>query len=63
MERMRGEARPRKLFAPSVEMCWTQFKNIGHSSMNLGPSWKTIRPSWCPKLVMGLSESTVNKKF
>jgi len=31
-----------------------QFKIIGHSSKNLGPSQKILRPSWCPKLVMGL---------
>jgi len=35
-------------------MCWTHFKTIGHSSKNLGPSQKTLRPSWCPKLVTGL---------
>ena len=40
-------------------MCWTQFKNIGHSSKNLGPSQKTFRPSWCPKLVAGLVTGTM----
>jgi len=35
-------------------MCWTSFKTIGHSSKNEGPSRKTLRPSWCPKLVTGL---------
>jgi len=32
-------------------MCWTSFKTIGHSSENLGLSQKTLRPSWCAKLV------------
>ena len=41
----------RKFFTPPEKMCWTQFKNIGHSSNNLGRSRKTLRPSWCPKLV------------
>jgi len=39
------------------KMCWTWFKTIGHSSKNLGPSQKTLRPSWCPKLVTGLAVS------
>jgi len=29
-------------------------KCVGHSSKNLGTSRKTLRPSWCPKLVTGL---------
>jgi len=35
-------------------MCWTQFEHIRHSSKILGPSRKTLRPSWYPKLVTGL---------
>jgi len=35
-------------------MCWTKFKTIGHSSKNLSPSQKTLRPTWCPKLVTEL---------
>jgi len=35
-------------------MFWTKFKFIGHSVKNLSPSQKTLRPPWCPKLVMGL---------
>jgi len=35
-------------------MCWTSFKTIGHSSKDFGPSQKTLRPSWWPKLVTGL---------
>ena len=35
-------------------MCWIKFETIGHSSKNLGLSQKTLRASWCPKLVMGL---------
>jgi len=42
-----GEIRPRKFFAP-LEKC------VRHCSKNLGPSQKTLRPSWCPKLVTGL---------
>jgi len=29
-------------------------KTIGHSLKNLGPSRKTLRQPWCPKLVTGL---------
>jgi len=29
-------------------------KTIGHSLKNLGPSQKTLRHPWCPKLVTGL---------
>jgi len=36
------------------KMFWTWFKTIGHSLKNLGPSKKTFRLPWCPKLVMGL---------
>jgi len=36
-------------------MRWTSFKTIGHSSNNLGPSQKTLRPSWCPKLFFVIS--------
>ena len=46
-----GEVPPWKIFASPGRMCWTQFKNIGQSSKNLGPYRKTLRPSWCPKLV------------
>jgi len=35
-------------------MCWTWFKTIGHSSKSLGPSQKTLRPTWRLKLVTGL---------
>ena len=38
-------------------MYWAKFKNIGHISKNFGPSRKTLRPSWCPKLVTGLTIS------
>ena len=40
-------------------MCWTQFKTIGHRSKVLGPSQKTFRPSWGPKLVTGLIASLI----
>jgi len=32
----------------------TQEKCVEHSLKNLGPSQKTLRPTWCPKLVIGL---------
>jgi len=38
---------PCKNFRP-LEKCF------GHSVKYLGPSQKTLRPPWCPKLVMGL---------
>jgi len=40
-------------------MCWTSFETVGHSSKTLGPSKKTPRPSWCPKLVTGLHVSKI----
>jgi len=40
-------------------MCWTQFKIIGHSLTILGPSQKTLRLYWCPKLVTGLLDSMI----
>ena len=49
-----GRSHARKFSPPPGKMCWTQFENIGHSSKNLGPSRKSLRPSWCPKLVTGL---------
>jgi len=49
-----GEKPPRKFFAPPGKMCWTSFKTTGHSSKNLGPYQKTLRPSWCPKLVTSM---------
>jgi len=44
----RGESPTRKLFFSPLEKC------VGHSLKNLGPSEKTLRPTWCPKLVTGL---------
>jgi len=49
-----GEATPRKIFASPGKMCWTYFETIGHSLKIFSPSQKTLRPPWCPKLVMGL---------
>jgi len=34
-------------------MCWTQFKTIGHSSKNLGPSQKTSSPLLVPQAGYG----------
>ena len=39
--------------SPPRETC------VGHNLKNLGPSQKTLRPAWCPKLVMGLYTTTV----
>ena len=49
-----GRSPPRKFVATPGKMCWAYFKNIGHISKNFGHSRKTLRPSWCPKLVTGL---------
>jgi len=38
------------------------FETIGHSSKNSVPSKKTLRPSWCPKLVTGLYRTAKNEK-
>jgi len=39
-----------KIFVPPpLEKC------VGHSLKNLGPSLKTLRPSWCLKLVTGVA--------
>jgi len=38
----------RKRFLPLLEKC------VGHCSKYLGPSQKTLRTSWCPKLVTSL---------
>jgi len=40
-----------------------QFENIGYSSKYLSPSQKTLRPSWCPKLVTGLMAHGSGCKF
>jgi len=41
---------PEKIFVTPGKMRWTQFKTIGYSLRNLGPSQKTFRspavPSW-----------------
>jgi len=39
---------PLKIFSPLLEKC------VRHSLKNLVPSQKTLRPTWCPKLVTGL---------
>ena len=45
-----GEVPP-KSFSPSLEKC------VGHSLKNLGPSQKTLRPTWCSNLVTGLGKT------
>ena len=59
---------PLEKFSPPWKNVLDIVLTIGHSSKNLGPSEKTLRPSWCPKLVTGLicnltTESRVTKKF
>ena len=49
-----GEVSPYKIVLPPGKMCWAQVKTIGQSLKNLGPSQKTLRHPWCPKLVTGL---------
>ena len=43
-----GGALSRKNFA-SLEKC------VGHSIKNMDPSQKTLQPTWCPKLITGLT--------
>jgi len=50
----RVENPPLKIVLSLLEKYVGQFKTIGHSPKNLGPSRKSLRPSWCPKLVTGL---------
>jgi len=38
-------------------------KTIRHSLKNLGPSQKTLRPTWCPKLVTGLGKTSDGLAF
>ena len=49
-----GETPLQNFSPPPVQMCWRCFKNIAHNFENLFPSQKTLRPIWCPKLVMRL---------
>jgi len=56
-----GEAPPRKFFALAGKFCWIYFETIGHSSKILGPSQKTLRPSWCPNWLRACNE--LLKKF
>jgi len=55
-----GEQPLGKLLATPGKMCWISFEAIGHSSKNLGPSQKTLRPAWCPKLVTTLWTTDLN---
>jgi len=47
-----GVLSPLKNFSFSWKMCWTYLQ-----TKNLGPSQKTFRPTWCPKLITGLATS------
>jgi len=47
--RNQGDEDTSNFFAP-LEKC------VGHSLKNLGPTQKTLPPTWCPKLVVGRSE-------
>ena len=50
----RGGEGPLKFFSAPGKMYRTLFETIGHSWKNLGLSQKSLRPTWCPKLVTGL---------
>jgi len=54
---------PAKLFALHGKFCWAQLQTIGHSLKNLGPSQKTLRHPWCPKLVTGLVTIFLNLPY
>jgi len=54
-----GEGPPRKMFV--LEKCAVQsLKLLDTVQKNVGPSKKTLRPSWCPKLVTGLTAGRAN---
>jgi len=57
-----GRSPPHKIFRLPGKTCWTKFKTIGHSSNIFGPSQKTLRTPWCPKLVTCLKEACVKNK-
>jgi len=52
-----GGFAPPENFLPSLEKC------VEHSLKNLGFSQKTLRPSWCPKLVTGLKPSKLKMEY
>jgi len=52
-----GEASPANFVDPPGKICWAKLKTVGHSLKNLGPSQKTLRPTWCSKLVTGLGKT------
>jgi len=55
--RSRGGRRvqtPCKIVRPPGKMFWAWFKTIGYGLKYLGSSQKTLRLTWCPKLVTGL---------
>jgi len=47
--RIQGGEDPLKFFSPPLEKC------VGHSLKKMGPSQKTLRPTWCPKLGLDVS--------
>ena len=53
-EEARGAKPPLENLLPPGKICWTYFESIEHSLENLGHSQKTLRPTWCLKLVTGL---------
>jgi len=56
-----GRRRPKIILSAPRKMCWTEYPPIEHSLKNLGPSQKTLRSTWCPKLVTGRVISYVCK--
>jgi len=52
-----GEKPPNKIFRPPWKNVFDIVKNYWTWFKNFGPSQKTLRPAWCPKLVTGLLKS------
>jgi len=50
----RGRSPPKKFFVPLEKCVGYSLKILDTAKKKLGPSQKTLRPSWCPKLVTGL---------
>jgi len=51
-----GAKSPLENFSPPLKKC------VGHNLKNLGPSQKSLRPSWCSKLVTGLMRTNLCEK-
>jgi len=56
-----GAFLPLKNFSPPLEKCVGYSLKLGKSFKILGPSQKTLRSPWCPKLVAGLHLHGTNR--